>query len=155
MAKADLKAILEQESTGKVDRPKPLPMGTYLAVIRGPHEFDTAATGTDFVLFNAEILEAYDDVDADDLKSWAQRADGSTRKLRGTPVPRLIFYMTPDAKWRLDKFFEDLGILEKGKTTDEILSECPGREFVVNIIHKPSQDGEVQYANVKSTAPAP
>jgi hypothetical protein len=156
MAKQSFSSILDQESSGVVERPKPLPQGTYLAVIKGPPEFGTAPnTGTEFVRFSAEIVEAFDDVDEDDLKDWAERPDGSERKLRGTTVPNrgLTFYITPDAKWRLEKFLDDLGALEKGTSLREMVHETGGREFIISIVHVPSQDGEAQYANVKSTAP--
>lgn len=151
-----LSDIMEAESTGKVDRPKPVPQGTYLAKVVGmPEQGTSEKKGTPFIRFGAEFIEAQDDVDEDDLSEWAAREDGSSRTLRGTPLPKngLTFYKTPDAIFRLDKFYEDLGILEKGKSRTEMAEEAVGQEFIVNINHTTSDDGETTYANVKSTAP--
>lgn len=156
MAQAKLADILEAESTGKVDRPKPVPIGTYLAKIVGQPERGTSEKkGTPFIRFSGEFIESQDDVDEDDLKEWAAREDGTERKLRGTSLPKngLTFYTTPDAIWRLDKFYEDLGVLEKGKSRNDMAEEAVGQEFIVNINHTSSDDGEATYANVKSTAP--
>lgn len=156
MAKATLADILEAESSGKVDRPKPVPVGSYLAKIVGQPERGTSEKkGTPFVRFGGEFIEPQDDVDEDDLDDWAKREDGTKRKLGGTNLPRngLTFYTTPDAIWRLDKFLDDLGVLEKGKSRNDMIEEAAGREFIVNINHTSSDDGEATYANVKSTAP--
>lgn len=157
MAKSpSLADIMEAESTGKVDRPKPVPVGCYLAKIVGqPERGNSEKKGTPFIRFSAEFIEAQDDVDEDDLAEWAKREDGSTRTLRGTSAPKngLTFYTTPDALWRLDKFYEDLGVLEKGKTRNDMAEEAVGQEFIININHTTSDDGEATYANVKSTAP--
>lgn len=157
MAKSPTLAdIMEAESTGKVDRPKPVPQGSYLAKVVGMPERGTSEKkGTPFVRFSAELIEAQDDVDEDDLTEWCKRIDGTSRTLKGTPAPRngLTFYTTPDAIWRLDKFYEDLGINEKGKTRNEISEDAVGQEFIININHTTSDDGEATYANVKSTAP--
>ncbi len=156
MAQPKLADILEAESSGKVDRPKPVPVGSYLAKAAGqPERGNSEKKGPPFIRFPAEFIEAQDDVDEDDLKEWASREDGSKRTLRGTPLPKngLTFYTTPDAIWRLDKFFADLGVLEKGKSRNDMAEEAVGCEFIVNINHTTSDDGEATYANVKSTAP--
>lgn len=158
MAKSQpsLADIMEAESSGKVDRPKPVPQGSYLAKIVGmPEQGTSEKKGTPFIRFSAELIEPQDDVDEDDLKEWSTREDGSTKTLRGTAAPRngLTFYKTPDAIWRLDKFYEDLGVMEKGKTRNDMAEEAVGQEFIININHTTSDDGEATYANVKSTAP--
>jgi hypothetical protein len=153
---SNLTDILEAESSGTVDRPKPLPRGSYLAIIEGQPEYGKSdVKGTDFVKFLGKILEPQDDVDADEVAEWAKREDGTKRQLRGTPLPRggITFYLTPDALWRLDKFLEDLGILEKGEKRKDLIDNASGKEFIVNINHQSSDDGQVTYANVKSTAP--
>ena len=156
MAQTKLADLLEAESTGTIDRPKPIPQGSYLAKIIGqPERGKSEKKGTPFIRFGGEFIEAMDDVDEDDMKTWMSREDGSSRTLRGTALPRngLTFYITPDALWRLDKFYEDLGILEKGKTRNDMAEDAVGQEFVVNINHTTSDDGEATYANIKSTAP--
>lgn len=157
MAKSPTLAdIMEAESSGKVERPKPIPQGSYLAKVVGmPEHGASEVKGTKFVRFGAEIIDAQDDVDEDDLAEWAKREDGTARVLRGTSLPKkgLTFYKTADAVWRMDKFFEDLGVMEKGKSRNEMAEEAVGQEFIVNINHSTSDDGETTYANVKSTAP--
>jgi hypothetical protein len=152
-----LDAIMNAPSSGVVDRPKPVPTGSYLAKLVGQPEYGKTETkGTDFIQFQGEFIEPYDDVDQDDLANWAKRANGSARKLKGTSLPRrgLTFYITEDAKWRLEKFFEDLGVFKKGETLRDMVENAIGQEFVVSIEHELSNDGQVTYANIRSTAPA-
>jgi hypothetical protein len=156
MSPPKLADIMEAESTGKVERPKPVPQGCYLAKIVGQPERGTSEKkGTPFIRFAGEFIEATDDVDEDDMAEWMKREDGSSKTLRGTNLPKngLTFYTTPDALWRLDKFYEDLGVLAKGKSRNEMAEDAIGQEFIVNINHTTSDDGEATYANVKSTAP--
>lgn len=147
--------LMEAESSGKVDRPKPVPVGTYLAKLIGQPEHGTSEKkGTPFIRFSGEFVEPGEDVDEEDLATWAAREDGSERTLRGTALPKngLTFYKTPDAIWRLDKFFDDLGVLDKGKSRNDMAEDAIGREFLVNINHTSSDDGEATFANIKSTA---
>lgn len=157
MAKAPkLADLMEQESTGTVDRPKPLPTGSYVARIVGQVERgESEQKGTPFIRFQGEIVDARDDVDEDELNEWKEREDGSERTLQGTAVPKsgLTFYKTPDALWRMDKFFQDCGILVKGKTRNDMAEDAIGQEFVVHIGHQNSRnEDDVVYAIVKGTS---
>lgn len=155
MAKTSLSDIMDRESTGTVERPKPVPVGTYLAKIKGQPEYGkTEKKGTEFIKFNAEFVEPMDDVDQDELEEWAKREDGTNKTLKGTALPRggVTFYITEDAIWRLDEFFDHLGVLEKGKKKSEMVEDAIGSEFLVTINHV-TGDNDVVYANVKSTAP--
>jgi hypothetical protein len=150
--------LMNTPVSGKVEYPKPVPVGTYIAKIVGPPERgETDNKGTPFIHFRAEFVEPTSDVDEDALNAWAHRDSGEPRKLRGTPLPRfdLTYYTTEDAVYRLDKFFNDLGILEEGKERDEMADEAIGREFLVYIKHTPSrnEDDDTLYAKVKHTAP--
>ena len=157
MAKPQLSladTLMNAPHSGVVERPKPLPVGSYLVKIVGqPIRDESTKKGTPYVTFNGEILEAFDDVDEGELKEWSKREGGEPRKLRGTTSPRITFYTTPDAISRLDKFLSDVGVLRKGPSRDDMIEECVGKEVVINIKHVLSDDGENTYANVKYTAP--
>ena len=59
--------ILDKPATD-VERPRPLPVGTYLTVIQGLPRYDKSSKKqTDFVEFTHQIVSALDDVDPDEL----------------------------------------------------------------------------------------
>jgi hypothetical protein len=150
-------SILDTPSVD-VSRPKPIPHGHYLAMVKGQPNFGTAKTGTQFVEFSMQPLEADEDVDPEDLQTSLTKGNGDVISLSDRSL-RLTFYLTDDAIWRLRKFLTDLGIEEmEGKkklTFRERIDMSPGRQCLVNVKHVPSPDGEGTFANIDKTAPVP
>jgi hypothetical protein len=144
-------SILDQQ-VEDAERPKPLPAGSYICVIPALPRFDKSSKKqTDFVEFALQPLDVLTDKDGKtDVDVDALEAMGGleNRTLRAT------FYITEEAKWRLRKFLEDLGLDVKGKSFHECISESPGCQVVAHVIHEPSADGQSFYATVKSTAAA-
>lgn len=144
--------ILDKPAT-EIDRPKPLPVGTYQWIIQGLPRYDKSKEKqTPFYEFTCKCTGALDDVDDDALNEWAQKADGTSRALTDFTT-RLTFYITEDSLYRLQEFLEHCGIDGDGKTTRQCIDETPNCEFVGSIIHKPSQDGQSVFANIGKTAP--
>src|SRR6266487_695378 len=122
---ATFSSILDETSSGTVDRPKPLPVGTYTCIVVGQPRFDKSSKlGTPFVEFTLKPIQAGEDVDEDALEEIGGIGN---RTLRAT------FYLTEEAKYRLDKFLEDLGILEEGKTRSQMISETPNSQVLVSV----------------------
>ena len=138
-------AILDTPSQ-EIERPKPLPQGTYTCVVNGLPRMDKSAKkGTEFVEFNLNILAAGEDVDEDALSEMGGIANKSTR---------ITFYLTENSVWRLKKFLaEDLQIEEDDVTLRQMIGMAPGRQVLAHIKHTPSDDGTSVFANVASTAP--
>jgi hypothetical protein len=146
MSSPNFGAILDTPSQ-EIERPKPLPQGTYTCVVNGLPRMDKSAKkGTEFVEFNLNILAAGEDVDEDALGEMGGIAGKSTR---------VTFYLTESSVWRLKKFLvDDLGIEEEDDLTLRgMISMAPGRQVLAHIKHTPSDDGTSVFANVASTAP--
>ncbi len=140
-------ASIMDEAPTEIDRPKPLPAGTYLCVVAGPAEKGKSSKkGTDFSMFTLKPLQAEDDVDEDEL---AEAGGIENKTLRAT------FYETPDAIYRLDEFHEHCGLdiskpMSRRMRNDEVVN-CHVRAVVK---HRTSEDGSRIYAEIARTLSA-
>ena len=90
-------SILDTPAT-EVERPKPLPAGTYSCIVRGLPEYgESSQKKTPFVRFTLAVQAAGDDVDTDELQEIGGIADKTIRN---------TFYTTPDALFRLTDFLD-------------------------------------------------
>jgi hypothetical protein len=138
----------------EVTRPKPIPQGTYLGMVKGLPRYDKSAKkGTPYSEYVIQLIEAQDDVDDDALGEALTKGNGDIIPLRDRSQ-RITFYHTPDALWRLVKFLKDLGLeAEDGVTVGQLEEQAPGRQLYLHIKHTPSDDGETMYATIDKTAP--
>src|ERR1035438_8203509 len=121
-AQANFGAILDKPSN-EVERPKPLPQGSYTCAVKGLPKYDKSSKKqTEYVEFNLQPLAAGEDVDQDDLNAWMAKVDGSTRKLNEANI-RATYYITEDALWRLKKFLDDCGVDEEDKSLRQRIEE--------------------------------
>lgn len=139
-------SILDEAPT-EIERPKPLPVGTYICVVQGQPAYDKSnKKGTPFVEFTLRPIAAEEDVDADDLEAMGG-FEGKTIKA--------TFYLTDDAVFRLDEFHEHCGI-----DLGDAASRRARNENVVNaqvravIKHEMSQDASQTFARLSRTAKA-
>ncbi|HOA52104.1 MAG TPA: hypothetical protein PKI05_07590, partial [Thermogutta sp.] len=89
--KPNFASILDESPT-EIDRPKPIPTGTYLCRVQGSPVYDKSSKkGTPFVQFTLKPISAEDDVDEEDL---AEMGGLDNKTLR------LTFYLTEDAVYR-------------------------------------------------------
>jgi hypothetical protein len=150
---ATFSSILDRPSS-EIERPKPLPPGTYLFLVEGQPRFDKSTKKqTDFVEFTARILQPGNDVDPAAMAEVpGGTAVGKTMKL--------TFYLTEDAVFRLINkdgtgFLNHLGI-EVGPPLGQLISEAPGRQFWGTVKHRSvenQQTGEVSiFSEIGSTA---
>jgi hypothetical protein len=145
--------ILNRPSS-EIERPKPLPPGTYLFLVEGQPRFDKSSKKqTDFVEFTCRILQPGDDVD----KAALAEVPGGTAI--GKQM-KLTFYLTEDAIFRLVNkdgtgFLNHLGI-DLGPPLGQLISEAPGRQFFGSVKHRSvtnDQTGEVSiFSEIGSTA---
>lgn len=137
----------------EIERPKPLPIGTYTMLVKGmPRQDKSSKKGTPFVEFSLSPIAAGEDVDQEALQAWQEKADGSTRVLADAVI-KDTYYLTEDALWRLKKFLTDLGI-EEGNSLRTMIDQAPNRQILVTLRHEASQDGESVFARIATTAPA-
>lgn len=137
----------------QIDRPKPLPVGTYSWMVQGLPRFDKSKEKqTPYYEFLLKCTGALDDVNEEDLQEWAKKADGTMRNLTEF-TQKLTFYITEDSVYRLQEFIQHLGIDGDGKSTRQAIDETPNCECVANIVHVASKDGTSVYANIGKTGP--
>ncbi|MDE2105564.1 MAG: hypothetical protein KGL39_50525 [Patescibacteria group bacterium] len=139
---ANFADILDMPAT-EIERPKPIPTGTYIAMVQGMPRFDKSAKKqTPFYEFTLKLLEAQDDVDADALSAMGGIADKTMR---------LTFYITEASVWRLKEFLETLGIDLDGSTLRAGVEEAPGKQCGIYVRHVPNQDGTGFFAEIGKT----
>lgn len=137
-------AVLDKPSA-EIERPKPMPIGTYIWAIVGMPRMDKSSKKqTEFVEFTAKPLQAMEDVDRDELKEMGGLED---------KTQRLTFYLTEASVYRLKEFlFDDLGLEDDGGPLRGKLEQTAGCQFAGVIKHTPSDDGKSVYANIASTS---
>lgn len=141
--------------TGTSAPPKPLPPGNYLCVVDGQPEIKKIGKNqTDCVDFSCKPMQAMQDVDQAAL---AEALNGRALSEKKITVRQFI---TEDAAWRLDQFFYHLGLIEKNaqgefvldKSRGELIPATMGRQVVVTMGLRPSDDGTTMFPDVKGTA---
>jgi hypothetical protein len=137
-------SILDKQSS-EIERPKPLPVGSYTCIVKGMPRFDTSAKkGTPFVEFTLQPIAAGDDVDTDALE---EMGGFSGRTIRAT------YYLTEDAAYRLKDFLRHCDAGDDEMTLGERINMTPNCQVIATIKHTASDDGQSIYANLGTTAP--
>lgn len=137
-------SILDKPAS-EIERPKPLPQGSYTAVVAGMPRFDKSTKKqTDFVEFTLNLLAAGEDVDAEELVA-AGGVEGKSRKA--------TFYLTEQSGYRLKEFLEHCGVLEEGGTMRKAIDSTPNCQVGITIRHEPSQDGTQVYDRIVGSFP--
>lgn len=138
---------LLDEAPTEVDRPKPLPEGSYLWVVQGMPRYDKSSKkGTEFTEFSIKCLAAGEDVDAEMLAEMGGIED---------KTQKLTFYHTEGSIFRLDEFHEHCGLdLNDAKSRRQRNEDCVNAQFVGYIRHEASNDGQTIFARIGRTAAA-
>lgn len=139
-------ADLLDKPSSEIEKPKPVPQGTYQFSINGLYkEGKSTQKQTPYVEFTCNYMAALDDVDEAALAEMGG-VNGKTS--------RLTFYITEDSTYRLKKFLvEDLLLEEGDKSLRQLLDETPGCQFLGAVKHEASKDGTSVFANIATTAP--
>lgn len=98
-----------------VEKPKPLPVGTYLGIINKYEFGESKEKKTPYVRFHFQVTGAGEDVDADELAAAAP--DLSKKQLRRD------YYLTDDAMYRLKELFESTGVQTAGRSFAEAIPD--------------------------------
>lgn len=136
-------ALLDKPGS-EVERPKPLPQGSYTAMVQGLPRFDKSAKKqTELVEFTLKLLSAGEDVDAAELAELGGLADKTIKD---------TYYITEGSLWRLKDFLANCDLDAEGDASlRELLEETPGKQIGVFIRHEASQDGQSIFAHVGKT----
>lgn len=143
-------SILDKPAS-EVERPKPIPQGTYFTVVQGQPRFDKSSKKqTEFSEYQLKITGVGEDVDEAELEAWSTKGDGSKRLITDQTI-KATFYHTEDALWRLKEFLEHCGIELEGKSLREAIEETPGSSVGAFVKHEPSQDGQSIFARFSNS----
>ena len=131
----------------EIEKPKPLPIGSYLAINPKLPEFKGLGKNeTPAAVFTVTINQPLDDVSPDDLKAYGD-VKGKTQRFNR--------FLSDTAQFRTkEELCETFGIDETGKTLGQIFAETVNKPLIIVIAHRPSDDGTEIYAEVEKTAAA-
>jgi hypothetical protein len=128
----------------QIERPKPLPAGTYRAIVQGiPRQDVSSKKQTPFVEFTLKLLAADEDVDQEELAAIGGLTDKTIKD---------TYYLTENSLFRVKDFLASCGVdVDSGASLRQLIEQTPNKEVGVFIAHEPSQDGEAVFARVKKT----
>ena len=145
---ASFESILDTPAD-KVERPKPLPPGTYQAIVKGmPEHGVSAQKKTPFVRFTYVLQAAFDDVDEDELAAVLTDKDGNVSSISKKSI-KDTYYTTPDSLFRLTDALESMGIDLDQKTIRAALDETPNCSINVVVSHRTPDGSDQVFAEVK------
>lgn len=147
MAQASFASILDRAPT-EIERPKPLPQGSYNTVILGQPRYDKSSKKqTEFVEFTHKLLSAGEDVDTDDLKEALGDKNLNEVTMKNT------YYITEGSTWRLKDFLSHCGLDtdDEKSSMRELIEETPGKSVGIFVNHEASQDGQAVFARIGKT----
>lgn len=137
-----------------VERPKPLPAGTYSVIVKGmPEHGVSSQKKTPFVRFTYALTAAGEDVDEDELNTLLTNKDGVVESITTKSI-KDTYYTTPDSLFRLTDCLENMGITLDDKTIRAALDETPNSSLNIVVGHRASEDGTQIFAEVKRTMKA-
>lgn len=129
-----------------IKAPVPLPIGTYLCIVDGqPTIGELGKNKNTAVTFNLKFMQAQQDVDHAALMDALRGGSLSDRSIRYT------LWVTDDAVWRLKTFLKDHLQID-ATTPAAAIAQSMGRQVMVSVGHRASDDGSQIYMDVKSTA---
>lgn len=144
-------ADLANVRVGDVERPKPLPVGHYVAQFAGPMTEHKAKSGNLAMRFPFVLVEAGEDVDADLLAE----AGGLPTDDKGSPKKfTMDFWMSPDARFRFTDFGKAMGHSDQLNLLElaEALATS-GDQFLIEAKHSPGKNEGDVYVNFDNPAP--
>lgn len=147
MSDASFQDILNTQ-IDSIKPPVALPVGTYLAIVDGLAEFvKVGVKQTPAANFNLKPVQPQDDVNQAMLLEALDGKSLQDKKIRFT------LFLTKDAEYRVKQFLVDhLGLDGKGKSIGQLISEAPGRQVMITVGHRSSEDGTRVFNDVKGTA---
>jgi len=135
---ADFKSLLSKPMD-EIERPKPLPAGTYVGRIVKYDFAESQEKKTPYLRYTVQPEEVGDDVSPEDLAG----VDMTKKQLRKD------FYLTNDAMYRLKEFLESCGIDVTGRSLGEAIPESRNARVLMGVVQRPSQDGTEVYNEIR------
>lgn len=137
----DFGALLE-ENLDNTEKPKPVPIGTYKAIVHQYESTESKKGDKGAFIFMLKLQSPFEDtVDPDELGEY-----GDIGELQ--PVMRWFVWQGKDDRSRtypFKKFLSEvLSVTTQGRTLGEAIAEAPGQELLATVKHMTSErDGEI------------
>lgn len=130
-----------------IEKPKPLPIGDYLAI--NPKLPDFKGLGKNespAAVFSVVIVSPMDTVDMDQLREYGE-VKGKVQKFNR--------FLTENSEFRTkEEICEAFVIDQTGKTLGQVFAETVNKHIIITIGHRPSDDGTDIFAEVTGIAAA-
>lgn len=133
----DFRSLLSKPAD-QIERPKPLPAGTYEGTITKYEYGKSKEKKTPYVRYFVQVNSAGEDVDPVEMDG----IDLSKKQLRRD------FYLTDDAEYRVKELWESCGIDGTGRSLGEILPDLIGCQVLLEVTQRNSEDGKDTYNDV-------
>ena len=138
-----------------VERPRPMPVGTYEGVVKGLYEEGVSSQKkTPFVRFTYTFISAEGDVDEEELQQVLTDKDGNLHPINEKTI-KDTYYTTPDAMFRLTDTLECMSIFDPdaddARSVRQMLADTPNASIRFSVSHRASEDGQQIFAEVKRT----
>lgn len=140
----DFSKILQKQAT-EIEKPKPLPIGTYICNNPKLPEFKGIGKNeTPAAEFGLVVLAPMEDVDPSELATYGD--------YKGKTIRHRMF-LTEGTEFRTKEELKNaFGVDEEGKNLGQMFNETINKQVAVKIRHRPSDDGTEMFAEVESLA---
>lgn len=141
----DLFEGLLDTNLDEVEKPKPLPEGSYLTRVVSYEETISSKKKTPGLKFTFEIIEPMDDVDESEIEA----VGGVVGKNQ-----RTTYWLTEGSMFMLKEFLEEhVGVDIEGQKLSDAIQAAVNEVVVINVSHRMTDDDRI-FAEIKSTAAA-
>ena len=142
----DFSKLLSKQANA-IEKPKPMPIGHYIAVNQKLPDFKGIGKNeTPGAVFALVILAPTEDVDQDQLKEYGE--------IKGKSV-NYTQWLSEASEFRAKEELKNaFDIEETGKTLGQMYNETINKQVLVEITHEPSQDGTEMFSRATAIAKA-
>lgn len=131
---------LLSKSADNVERPEPLPQGSYVTTITAYRTIESGQKKTPGVEFDLQIFAPGEDIN---MEEYSKVKNPQERVLKTQ------FWLTEDSMFRLKEFLEKAGFETAGRTFADMLAEVAGHQIIAIVSHRIGQDGESVFPEAK------
>lgn len=130
-----------------IQKPKPVPAGTYVFTVLSHRFGESKQKGTPYVEYSVQAMSPGEDVDQELFTEYGGMEKLTKKKFTYT------FWLTEDADYMHLQFLQTLGITTSGRTVGELVPESIGQMFLGTVTHSVNQKNpEFPFVNISGHA---
>lgn len=149
----NMTSILDRPSN-TIERPRPLPVGTYQFQVKGQPRYDKSKNGNEFAEFQLVPLAKGEDVDEEALKdALTVKATGEIKPLAEKLMKPQFYYGNDFGAAMLREFVDACGVPDPELSLRERIPGTAGTQVLGHVRHRPTQDGKGIQADIDSFGP--